>query len=266
MNITDQLDTYVTNPAGASRVFHLVPNLYFYPRMLITVFRAWRKARRKGFTDEDWIRYSAYIVHFLERVDCRFVIQGKKNFMGLEGPCVFVGNHMSTLETFILGAIVRPHRKITFVVKEGLVRYPIFKHIMISREPVVVKRDNPREDFKVVMEEGLDRLRRGYSVVVFPQAERSLAFDPQKFNSIGVKLARKARVPVVPLALKTDAWGQGRLIKDFGKIRPFRPVFLNFGKAMQVQGSGKEEHQKIADFISSRLDAWQSYSRWFGME
>ncbi len=266
MSVTENRDSYVTHPGRSSWLFHKLPSLYFYPRMLATVFRASRKARWKGFTDHDWILRSVDIFRHLERVDCRFIIRGKKNFIDLDKPCVFVGNHMSTLETFALGAVICPHRPVTFVVKEGLVRYPIFKHIMISRDPVVVKRVNPRDDFKVVMQEGLDRLNRGMSVVVFPQAERSRVLDPQRFNSMGVKLARKAGVPVVPLALKTDAWGQGRIIKDFGKISPNRPIRMDFGPAMHIQGNGKAEHQAIVDFISSRLNAWQGYARWFGMQ
>ena len=266
ISVTENRDSYVTHPAGASWIFSKVPSLYFYPRMLGTVLKAWCKARRKKYTDEEWIKSCQEIFQHLERVDCRFIIRGKKNFIDLARPCVFVGNHMSTLETFALGAVICPHRPVTFVVKEGLVRYPVFKHIMISRYPVVVKRVNPRDDFRVVMEEGLDRLNRGMSVVVFPQAERSRVLDPQRFNSMGVKLARKAGVPVVPLALKTDAWGQGRIIKDFGRISPNRPIRMDFGPAMHVQGNGRAEHQAIVDFISSRLDAWQGYARWFGMQ
>jgi len=44
------------------------------------------------------------------------------------------------------------------------------------------------------------------------EKERTVAFDPALFTSIGVKLAQRAGVPVVPLALLTDAWGNGRLV------------------------------------------------------
>ncbi|WP_035244708.1 lysophospholipid acyltransferase family protein [Desulfonatronovibrio hydrogenovorans] len=253
--ITNDQDSYVTNPARSSMIFHAVPGLYFYLRMLGTVFKAARKAR-KGYTDQDWIESSLEIIKHLETVDCRFFIDGKKNFINLEGPCVFVANHMSTLETFALASIIRPHRPLTFVVKESLVRYPVFKHVMQSRNPMVVSRKNPRQDFRVVMEEGQDRLSRGISVVIFPQARRTSRFDPEKFNSMGIKLARKAGVPVIPLALKTDAWSAGRLLKDFGKIRPERFIHFSFGPPLVVQGNGREEHQKVISFIRTNLEKW----------
>ncbi|MDV7395913.1 lysophospholipid acyltransferase family protein, partial [Arthrospira platensis SPKY1] len=99
---------------------------------------------------------------------------------------------------------------------------------MRSREPVVVGRENPRDDFKRVMEEGADRLRRGYHLVIFPQRTRSVQFEPAEFNSIGVKLARHAGAPVIPLALQTEAWGNGKRFKDFGRINPDLPMHFEF--------------------------------------
>jgi 1-acyl-sn-glycerol-3-phosphate acyltransferase len=254
--ITGTDDAYVTNPARSSMIFHAVPGLYFYLRMMGTVVRASRKARKKRFDKDEWIKSSLDIIRFLETVDCRFFVDGKKNFIDLKQPCVFTANHMSTLETFALAAIVRPHRPVTFVVKDSLVRYPVFKHIMISRDPVVVFRKNPRQDFKTVMDEGTERLSRGISVVVFPQSTRSRKVDPEKFNSMGVKLARKAGVPLVPLAIKTDAWDSGWLFKDFGRIRPERFIHFSFGRPLKVEGSGKEEHGRVLDFIMNRLEKW----------
>ncbi len=254
--ITGTDDAYVTNPARSSMIFHAVPGLYFYARMIGTVLQASRKAKKKQFDKDEWIKSSLSIIRHLETVDCRFFVDGKKNFIDLEGPCVFTANHMSTLETFALAAIIRPHRPVTFVVKDSLVRYPVFKHIMLSRDPVVVFRKNPREDFKTVMNEGTDKLSRGISIVVFPQSTRSRTIDPAKFNSMGVKLARKAGVPLVPLALKTDAWDAGWPFRDFGRIRPKRFIHFSFGRPFRVEGNGKVEHSQIINFITGKLEKW----------
>lgn len=254
--ITGNQDAYVTNPAKASDIFHVLPSIYFYSRMMGTVISAARMARKKKYHGDDWIKSSLAVIRHLEKVDCRFFIQGKKNFIDLMGPCIFVANHMSTLETFALGSIIRPHRKVTFVIKDSLVRYPVFKHIMLSRNPVVVSRKNPREDFKVVMEQGQERLNSGTSIVVFPQTSRTTELDPEKFNSIGIKLAKKSGLPVIPLALKTDAWGTGWPLKDIGLIRPERMIHFSFGQPIKVAGNGKEEHKQVFDFIQGKLRQW----------
>jgi len=127
---------------------------------------------------------------------------------------------------------------------------------MRSRDPIVVGRTNARDDLKAVLDGGAERLARGVSIVVFPQTTRTPIFDPAEFNTIGVKLAKRAGVPVVPVALKTDAWGNGRLIKDVGRIDPSRPAHFAFGAPLRISGRGSEEHEEIVRHISDHLAAW----------
>jgi 1-acyl-sn-glycerol-3-phosphate acyltransferase len=63
-------------------------------------------------------------------------------------------------------------------------------------------------------------------------------------------------VPVVPLALKTDAWGTGKIIKDFGPVDKNKKVFFAFGEPMKIKDRGSEEHQKVIDFIQNNLAQW----------
>jgi 1-acyl-sn-glycerol-3-phosphate acyltransferase len=214
-------------------------------------------ARQGVFDTTAWNASSSRIIEMLEAVGARFRIEGVENFAETPGPCVFIGNHMSTLETFVLPSFIGMHKRVTFVVKKSLTEYPVFRHVMTSRDPVVVERVNPREDFKVVMDEGSKRLEAGLSIVVFPQTTRTVEFNPVQFNTIGVKLAKRAGVPVIPVALKTDAWSNGRLVKDLGPIVPARTIRFAFGKPLNVEGNGQIQHAEVIAFIEERLRAWQ---------
>ncbi len=251
-------DSYHTSEDAGSALRKLFPGMFFYPPLLATIYRAAQLAKRKVFRAQDWAASSQAVVHAFEQVGGRFHFENLSAFIGLEGPCVFVGNHMSTLETFVLPVLIQPHRPVTFVVKQSLLEYPFFKWVMRSRDPISVGRTNPRDDLKAVLEGGTQRLEQGTSVVVFPQSTRSDTLDPVHFNTIGVKLAKRAGVPVVPIALKTNAWGMGRFIKDFGPVRPQLPVHIRFGSPMLIEGNGKEEHQHICDFITQALDEWSA--------
>jgi len=241
--------------------FRRFPSAAFYAGILYVILKAAGLAKRGQYHAEAWIDSSLHCVDLFERVGGRFVIENLDIVRGSASPCVFVGNHMSVLETFILPCLIRPYRKVTFVIKQSLLAYPVFKHVMVSREPIVVGRSDPRQDLRTVLKEGTDRLNQGKSVIVFPQTTRSLGFDPKKFNSLGVKLARRAGVPVVPFALKTDAWGVGARFKDLGRIRPRKTARFCFGEALTVAGTGKEEHQVVVDFISRKLGEWKSEVR-----
>ncbi len=241
-------------PGAVARAF---PTAAFYARAVEIVWRSSRRAKRGDYRDEEWRASSLEILRALEAVGVALEVRGIGRFAQLAGPCVFIGNHMSTLETFVLPAIiVEAGRRVTFVVKRSLVDYPVFRHVMRSRDPIVVGREHPREDLKAVLEGGEERIRAGISVVIFPQTTRTPVFDPAGFNTIGVKLARRAKVPVVPVALRTDAWGNGKLLKDFGPVDPALPVHIEFGEPLAVHGRGDEEHHRVVEFITGKLQSW----------
>jgi len=229
----------------------------FYAKVAMIVYTASRLAKRGAYKDFHWIRSSYNTVKSLESVGGGFKIENAHVFQNLKTACVFVSNHMSILETFVLPCLIQPYRDVTFVVKESLIDYPLFKYVMRSRDPIVVRRENPRQDLRTVLEEGQRRLKNNISVIIFPQTTRSEFFDPKAFNTLGVKLALRGNVPVVPVALKTDAWGLGRKYKDFGKIEPSKRVHVYFGDPLHVKGSGKDEHKMIVDFITGKVNAWQ---------
>lgn len=238
-------------------LFRRFPSFFYYAQMLDIIWESSLLAKRGQYGDRGWSDSSYDVVKALESVGVEIHVEGVDRFADLDGPCVFVGNHMSALETFVLPTIISPYKRVTFVIKRSLVEYPVFKHVMVSRNPVVVERVNPRDDFKTVMEEGKKRLEDGFSLVVFPQTTRTTEFDPGKFNTIGVKLAKRTGVPVVPFALKTDAWGGGRKLKDFGPIDPEKSVHFAFGEPLRISGAGQQEQQAVIGFIQEKLAQWQ---------
>ena len=63
-------------------------------------------------------------------------------------------------------------------------------------------------------------------------------------------------MPVVPVAIKTDYWGNSTILRGFGPVRRDRPVMIEFAQALTVSGRAKAEHEAIVDFIEGRLRAW----------
>ena len=240
-------------PGLFSRCF---PTAGFYGRVAKIVLGAAHHAKRGRFGDADWYGASLSVRKAFEKVGAKVSIRGTEHFANIDGPCVFIGNHMSTAETFLLASIIRPFNPVTFVVKQSLVEYPIFKHIMLSRDPIVVGRVNPREDLKAVMGGGKERLEGGTSIIIFPQRTRTVKFEKESFNTIGVKLAKRAGVPIIPLALKTNAWANGKLFKDYGRFQPQEPVNFEFGPPIQMDGNDRAAHEAVISFIESRLTEW----------
>jgi len=248
--------SYRTGAGRSSLLGRILPAGVLYSRLLSVVVRGSSKAKRGRYATADWVASSLETLRALEEIGAIIEISGIDNFRDLSTPCVFIGNHMSTLETMVLPAVISQFKDSTFVVKQSLVDYPVFKHIMRARDPITVGRTNPRDDLKAVFEGGEAKLKAGRSIVIFPQTTRTEVFDPEQFNTIGIKLAKRAGVPVVPIALKTDAWGNGKYLKDYGKVDPSKKVWFEFGRPMTITGRGDEEHQQIIEFISGKLKEW----------
>ena len=222
------------------------------------VLQARKLALRDQYDTEKWVDSSYRTIETVEKSGGRVFISGIENISKVEGPVVFVSNHMSTLETFALPCIIAPQKEVTYVVKESLVTNPIFGPVMRSRNPIVVSRKNSKQDLLKVINEGKDILAGGTSIILFPEGTRQTEFSPEKFNSLGVKLAKEAGVPVIPVAIKTDFWGNGKLIKDIGPVKRKEPVCITFGEPINISGNGKAEQKQIIEFITQKVNEYKN--------
>ncbi len=248
-------DEYIS-PQNSSHVGLLGSTFQFYSRVVKVVLYSNKMVKKNIYNDFNWVGSSLDLFFGFERAGIKYEIKGMSNITKHEGPVLFIGNHMSTLETLTLPAVIHPVKKIVFITKKELTDYPFFGPINSARDPIIVGRENPREDLKIVIEEGRKRIEAGKSIVIFPQKTRSKYFDVKGFNSLGVKLAKQNNVPVVPFALLTDAWDNGKYIKEAGSIDTSKKVRFKFGEPFTVDDRGAESHQRIIDFITSRLTEW----------
>jgi len=254
-----QQDEYHTSEGKRQsllRKVHLPITLSFYLQILRIVLSSWYNVRKGKFDSHCFCQHSWMVIEAVESNGGIVHIWGLHNIGRTKGPVVFISNHMSTLETFAFPCLIQPIREHAYVVKESLLTYPIFGAIMQSQRPIAVTRKNPREDLKTVLQKGVEFLKAGRSLVIFPQSTRTTGFDPGQFNTLGLKLAQKADVPIIPIAVKTDYWGAGKVIRDFGLIGKSREVYIRFGEPILIQGHGRKEHQEVVRFITSHLKQW----------
>jgi 1-acyl-sn-glycerol-3-phosphate acyltransferase len=230
----------------------------FYLKYLYVCYKAGKAALQGRLGVDGQIAHSYQTLLVAEGCGAKISIKGMDNIDKADGPAVLIGNHMSMLETAVMVAFISPRKPAIFVVKAALFDIPFYGHIMRAMGNIGVARSNPREDLKKVISEGKKRLEAGKSIILYPQSTRSAEFNPKRFNSIGVKLAKEAKVSIIPFALKTDFLANGKWAKDLGPIQRNKKVYFEFGEPIKVRGHGKEEHQKIIEFIQDRLKKWNS--------
>ncbi len=231
-------------------------SLAFYIRILLVNYLACRKTRKIKNYFEEWGNDSYSHIKTVEAVGGKLYIEGLKNLAKLNTPAVFIGNHMSSLESMILPAMILPFMEVTYVIKSSLLNYPTLGEILKKVEAITVSRTNPKDDLRKVFDQAGSMLKNGRSIIIFPQQTRSVSFDSKSFNSIGIKLAKREGVPIIPVAIKSDFWSNGKIFKDFGMIDISIPVRVSFGEAFYVNSNGKKEHEMVLDYIQSQLKKW----------
>jgi 1-acyl-sn-glycerol-3-phosphate acyltransferase len=155
------------------------------------------------------------IVHWL-RLTCgvRLRVLGEDNIP--ERPFVILSKHQSSWETYYLQRRFRP---VSTILKQELLRIPFFGWGLKTTRPIAIDRSNPRRALREIIEQGVERLRSGNNVIVYPEGTR---MDPGKtgnYGRSGAALAVAAGVPVLPVALNAGhCWPARRFLKYPGTI------------------------------------------------
>ena len=167
------------------------------------------------------------------------VIKGKENIP--EGPCVFIGNHTSILD--IPTIFYSADRLVGFVAKKEVLKVPILSYWLSRGKCIPLDRENPRDAVRVI-NEGVKNLKDGYSMMIFPEGTRSLDGKTLPFKKGSLKLAIKAKVPIVPVTI--DA-----AFTSFEKNNKFKPSTVNvtFCKAIETDGLTRDEEKTLAEDI-----------------
>ncbi|HEY5575141.1 MAG TPA: lysophospholipid acyltransferase family protein [Clostridiaceae bacterium] len=154
---------------------------------------------RKSVSEADEYIYRTarkMVNHFMKISDSRAVVSGLENIP--EGPCVFVSNHQAKFDVFLLLSNI--DKQFGFVAKKEIEGYPFIGFWIKSIHSVFMDRSNIRDGVKAI-NEGVERIREGYSLIIFPEGTRSLRSEMSPFHKGSMKLAVKAGVPIVPITL-----------------------------------------------------------------
>src|SRR5680860_394874 len=95
-------DRYQTSQENVECPKSCCTSLIFHLRMLPIYWRSSRMAVKGRYDGEQWALSSLEVFRLLESVGVRFEIENMDMLYGISGPCVYIGNHMSTLETLVL--------------------------------------------------------------------------------------------------------------------------------------------------------------------
>ena len=164
------------------------------------------------------IIYWTYFGVFWLRLCCgvKHKVVGYENLKNLNGPVVVMSKHQSTWETLFLQGLFFPA---CTILKQELLRIPFFGWGLWGLNAIGIDRANPRLALKQVKEGGLNRLSRGYNIIVFPEGTRIPPGSVGKYARSGADIAINANVGVVPVAVNSGLfWSPKKFLKTPGVI------------------------------------------------
>ncbi len=170
----------------------------------------------------------------------RYEITGIDNVP--EKPCIVMCKHQSAFETLALQQIFIPQ---VWILKKELLQIPIYGWGLASMQPIAINRDSAIKSFKQIADQGYERLKKGYWVIIFPEGTRVAPNEKKKYLPGGGMLAEKSGSQVVPVAHNAGRlWPRNSMIKKPGLIT------IKIGPAIKSKNkSAKEITKEVENWI-----------------
>jgi 1-acyl-sn-glycerol-3-phosphate acyltransferase len=156
-------------------------------------------------------------------------------------PCIILSNHQSSWETFFYQVIFPPQ---VWVLKRELLWIPFFGWGLAMLAPIAIDRSSRTRALKQTLDQGRDRLQRGFCIVIFPEGTRVGPDEDRPYQSGGAWLATKTGARIVPVAHDAGrCWPRNAWVKRPGTIT------VSIGEAIDPRGL-------TADEVNGRAERW----------
>jgi len=142
-------------------------------------------------------------------VGLSFEVRGRENIS--DGPAIYAAKHQSAWDTFVYFLILKDP---SYILKKELLSIPVWGWCAQKYGAVAVDRDGGGAALKKMIADVGDRLKRGMSIVIFPEGTRTRPGDRQPYHPGIAAIYGKLDLPVIPVALNSGLfWGR----RDFAK-------------------------------------------------
>jgi 1-acyl-sn-glycerol-3-phosphate acyltransferase len=179
----------------------------------------------------------------------RVTVEGLENIPPKGGLC-FIGNHPGDFDVILALAYIP--RRFGFIAKKEVLFLPFVNIWVLLLGGLFIDRKNIAQG-KRAIEKGSERIRKGASMIIFPEGTRSRGRGLLPFKAGSFKLATLAEAPIVPLVIH----GSYSVWEETGLIQPV-PVHLKFLPPIETAPLDAEARRalpkQIEALIKTELD------------
>jgi 1-acyl-sn-glycerol-3-phosphate acyltransferase len=178
---------------------------------------------------------------------CRFVEP-----LPRDGGLVVLSSHQSHLDPLLLG--LAAERRLSSLARSSLFAFGPFGAVIAALDAVPINREASTVQ---AMKTVIDRLRNGAAVVIFPEGSRTSDGRLGGMKAGFTLLARKAAVPIVPVAIvgAYECWPRTRLLPRPGRIR------VEFGRVISASEVEALDDRELFDRCVREITALDAKAR-----
>jgi 1-acyl-sn-glycerol-3-phosphate acyltransferase len=191
-----------------------------------------------------WGRSNLWLLKYICRLD--YEVHGwEENFP--QHNAIIMAKHQSSWETIALRGILPPQQ--AWILKRELMWIPLFGWALAASGAIAIDRSAGRKAILQIVAQGVQRLRDGAWVVIFPEGTRTAPGERRKYGVGGALLAEKSGYPVIPIAHNAGVfWRRRSLTKLPGTIQ------VVIGPPIQSEGrSAAEINREVEEWIENTV-------------
>jgi 1-acyl-sn-glycerol-3-phosphate acyltransferase len=173
----------------------------------------------------------AFLFYLGVKADVRHLDRIKK-----DTNYVFMGNHLSYVDIFLLMYVLRD-RNLLFMAKKELFKIPLLGFAMNNIGMIPIEREDKKDGLKSLLQ-AAKKISEGYSVLLFPEGTRSKDGTLGPFKRGAFLLAVRTGNKIAPFILH----GTNKALPKSGfKVYPFKKVTLEFLEPVDAAGMKDRE-------------------------
>lgn len=190
-------------------LFSVLLVIFYFPIVLLKRSKKWKKHSFKVFVLWSWIM----------RILALIVVRFDRKIELPKAPYVIISNHSSYLDIFLMFSLY-PQNPFLFLGKSEILSYPLVKSFFKNLNIPVYRNDRLKAAKSFI--QAKNALNDGWSLVVFPEGGIPDDNLPKMkdFKEGAFKLAKAARVPIVPLTFLNNYKLFSDPDKFLGQARP----------------------------------------------
>lgn len=172
-------------------IWLFTPLLYFIAFIIIFIINPFVK----NDTILKFIRFASKIILKIIFVRCTIIYEEE---IDKSGTYIFMPNHTSLIDVLVATAYFP--QSMNAIEAKSHFKWPIYGKIIKIIGQIPIDRKKARESIKS-FEIAKEKLKKGRSIIVFPEGTRTKDGYLGKFKNLPFKFAKEANYPVVPVTI-----------------------------------------------------------------